>query len=122
MTVKFGKRWIQIDDTTYYRPEHEISVLKAWYDLQHVFKEPNEEAIAYKLEYFVKAFTLLRPRSKDEADHYLGRLSELYEKTFTAVKDIIDTIYENLYGQNTLDVVKLALRKFAEELRSTCHE
>jgi hypothetical protein len=91
--IQFGDKWVQVKGSIFYLTPHALEILRAWYDT-----EASEESRAEEVEYFAKAFEMLKPQSSDEAFHYLIILENAFVQTDYKIKEIIDRIYANKSG------------------------
>jgi hypothetical protein len=96
MSVQFGDKWVQVNDSVFYLTPYALEILKAWYDWSVKYDtDAPEEFRLEEVEYFAKAFELLKPQDKDEAFHYLTVLENAFVQTDYAIKEIVDRIYDN---------------------------
>jgi len=62
--------------------------LRAWYDWSVNYDtEASEESRAEEVEYFAKAFEMLKPQSHDEAFHYLTILENAFVKNWLIINE-----------------------------------
>jgi hypothetical protein len=96
--IQFGDKWVQVKGSIFYLPPHVLEILKAWYDwsVKHD-TEASEEFRAEEVEYFAKAFEMLKPESDDEALRYLTILEDAFVTDYK-IKEIIDRIHANKSG------------------------
>ena len=94
--IQFGDKWVQVKGSIFYLTPHALEILKAWYDwsVKHDTDAP-EEFRAEEVEYFAKAFEMLKPQDCDEALRYLTILEDAFVQTDYAIKEIVDRIYAN---------------------------
>jgi hypothetical protein len=97
--IQFGDKWVQVKGSIFYLTPSAMEILKAWYDWSVNYDtEAPEEFRAEEVEYFAKAFEMLKPQSHDEAFHYLTILENAFVQTDYAIKEIVDRIYANKSG------------------------
>jgi hypothetical protein len=97
--IQFGDKWVQVKGSIFYLTPHALEILRAWYDwsMNHD-TEASEEFRAEEVEYFAKAFEMLKPQDRDEAFHYLTILENAFMQTDYKIKEIIDRIHANKSG------------------------
>ena len=90
--IQFGDKWVKVNESVFYLTPPALEILKTWYDwsVKHDTEAPAEE-----VEYFAKAFEMLKPESDDEAFHYLTILEDAFVQTDYKIKEIIDRIHAN---------------------------
>ena len=94
--IQFGDKYVKVNDSIFYLTPYAIQVLKSWYDWSVKYDtDAPEEFRAEEVEYFAKAFELLKPQSHDEAFHYLLVLEDAFVQTDYAIKEIVDRVYAN---------------------------
>jgi len=97
--IQFGDKWVQVKRRVFHLTPYALQVLRAWYDWSVKYDtEAPEEFRTEEVEYFAKAFEMLKPQSHDEAFHYLTVLENAFVQTDYAIKEIIDRIYANKSG------------------------
>jgi hypothetical protein len=97
--IQFGDKWVQVKGSIFYLTPHALEILRAWYDWSVNYDtEAPEEFRAEEVEYFAKAFEMLKPQSHDEAFHYLTILENAFVQTDYKIKEIIDRIHANKSG------------------------
>jgi hypothetical protein len=94
--IQFGDKWVQVKGSIFYLTPPALEILKTWYDwsVKHD-TEASEEFRAEEVEYFAKAFEMLKPESDDEALRYLTILEDAFVQTDCKIKEIIDRIHAN---------------------------
>jgi hypothetical protein len=97
--IQFGDKWVQVKGSIFYLTPPAMEILKAWYDwsVNHD-TEASEESRAEEVEYFAKAFEMLKPQDCDEALRYLTILEDAFVQTDYKIKEIIDRIHANKSG------------------------
>ena len=94
--IQFGDIYVKVNDSIFYLTPSAIEILKSWYNWSVNYDtEASEEFRLEEVEYFAKAFEMLKPQSHDEAFHYLMILENAFVQTDYAIKEIIDRIYAN---------------------------
>ncbi len=97
--IQFGDKYIKVNESIFYLTPYAIQVLKSWYDWSVKYDtEASEEFRLEEVEYFAKAFEMLKPESRDEAFHYLMILENAFVQTDYAIKEIVDRVYANKGG------------------------
>jgi len=97
--IQFGENSVKVNESIFYLTPHALEILKSWYDWSVKYDtEASEEFRAEEVEYFAKAFEMLKPQSHDEAFHYLTILENAFVQTDYQVKEVIDRIYANKSG------------------------
>jgi hypothetical protein len=97
--IQFGDKYVKVNDSIFYLTPYAIQILKSWYDWSVNYDtEASEEFRAEEVEYFAKAFEMLKPQDRDEAFHYLTILENAFVQTDYAIKEIVDRIYANKSG------------------------
>ena len=97
--IQFGDKWVQVKGSIFYLTPHALEIRRAWYDWSVNYDtEAPEEFRAEEVEYFAKAFEMLKPQSHDEAFHYLTILENAFVQTDYKIKEIIDRIHANKSG------------------------
>ena len=94
--IQFGDKCVKVNESIFYLTPYAIQVLKSWYDWSVNYDtEASEEFRAEEVEYFAKAFEMLKPQDCDEALRYLTILEDAFVQTDYAIKEIVDRIYAN---------------------------
>ena len=94
--IRFGDKYVKVNESIFYLTPYAIQVLKSWYDWSVNYDtEASEEFRAEEVEYFAKAFEMLKPQDRDEAFHYLVVLENGFVQTDYAIKEIVDRVYAN---------------------------
>ena len=97
--IQFGDKWVQVKGSIFYLTPHALEILRAWHNWSVNYDtEVTEEFRAEEVEYFAKAFEMLKPQSSDEAFHYLMILENAFVQTDYKIKEIVDRIYANKSG------------------------
>ena len=97
--IQFGDKCVKVYDSIFYLTPYAIQVLKSWYDWSVNYDtEASEEFRLEEVEYFAKAFEMLKPQDKDEAFHYLTILENAFVQTDYKIKEIVDRVYANKSG------------------------
>jgi len=92
--IQFGDKCVKVNDSIFYLTPYAIQVLKSWYDWSVKYDtEASEEFRTEEVEYFAKAFEMLKPQSRDEAFDYLTMLENAFVQTDYKIKEIIDRIH-----------------------------
>jgi len=101
--IQFGDKWVKVNESVFYLTPPVVESLKAWYHWSVKFdaKVPEEQRIK-EVEYFAKAFELLKPQSTDEAFQYILLLENMLVQTDYKIKEIIDRIYANKNGNQVV--------------------
>ena len=101
--IQFGDKWVKVNESVFYLTPPVVESLKAWYHWSVKFdaKVPEEQRIK-EVEYFAKAFELLKPQSTDEAFQYILLLENMLVQTDYEIKEIIDRIYANKNGNQVV--------------------
>lgn len=94
--VQFGENWVKVNDSIFYTTPYGVQVLKAWYGRKKRYDiDAPEEYIIETLEYLAKAFSLLNPQNRGEAENFLSILEDADAYTDFRIKEVIDRIYAN---------------------------
>jgi hypothetical protein len=101
--IQFGDKWVKVNESVFYLNPPALETLRAWYIWSVKFdsKVPEEQRIQ-EVEYFAKAFELLKPSSTDEAFQYILLLENMLVQTDYKIKEIIDRIYANRSGNKVV--------------------
>ena len=92
--IQFGDKWVKVNESVFYLTPPAMEILRAWYNWSVNYDtEASEEFRAEEVEYFAKAFEMLKPQDKDEAFHYLTILEDAFVQTDYKIKEIIDRIH-----------------------------
>jgi hypothetical protein len=89
--IQFGDKWVKVNESVFYLTPSAMEILKAWYDWSVNYDTEASEEV----EYFAKAFEMLKPQDKDEALRYLTILEDAFVQTDYKIKEIIDRIHAN---------------------------
>jgi len=101
--LQFGDKYVKINESVFYLPPPAIESLKAWYNWSVKFDSRVPEELRIKeVEYFAKAFELLKPQTTDEAFQYILLLENMLVQTDYKIKEIIDKIYANKNGNQVV--------------------
>jgi len=86
--IQFGDKWVQVKGSIFYLTPSAMESLRAWYDWSVNYDtEASEESRAEEVEYFAKAFEMLKPQSHDEAFHYLTILENAFVKNWLIINE-----------------------------------
>ena len=97
--VQFGDKWVQVKGSIFYLTPPALEILRMWYSWSLRFDaDMPEESRLEELEYFAKAFELLKPQDNNEASHYLTLLANMFVQTDHEIKEIIDRIHASKSG------------------------
>jgi hypothetical protein len=92
--IQFGENTVQVKGRVFHLTPYALQVLREWYNWSVNYDtEAPEEFRTEEVEYFAKAFEMLKPQSHDEAFDYLTMLENAFVQTDYKVKEIIDRIY-----------------------------
>jgi len=101
--IQFGDKWVKVNESVFYLPLPALESLKVWYNWSVKFDSRVPEEVRIKeVEYFAKAFELLKPTSIDEAFQYILLLENMLVQTDYKIKEIIDRIYANKSGNKVV--------------------
>jgi len=102
--IQFGDKWVKVNESVFYLNPQAVESLKGWYHWSIKFDSRVPEELRIKeVEYFAKAFELLKPSSTDEAFQYILLLENMLVQTDYKIKEIIDKIYANKSGNKVVN-------------------
>ena len=92
--IQFGDKWVQVKRRVFHLTPYALEILKSWYNWSVKYDtDAPEEFRTEEVEYFAKAFEMLKPQSHDEAFDYLTMLENAFVQTDYKIKEIIDRIH-----------------------------
>jgi replication initiation and membrane attachment protein DnaB len=137
--IQFGDKWVQVKGSIFYLTPSAMESLRAWYDwsVNHD-TEASEESRAEEVEYFAKAFEMLKPHMRRMNLKYrispIKILTPLFKANFPGIvmskmfsrtmayirlkeedKALLMKIAE-YYDVSESDAVKIAMKHLAKEL------
>ena len=104
--IEFGDKWVKVNESVFYLTPPVVESLKAWYHWSVKFDAKVPEELRIKeVEYFAKAFELLKLETTDDAFHYITLLENILVQSDYKIKEIIDKIYANKSGNRMVSVL-----------------
>jgi len=138
--IQFGDKWVQVKCSIFYLTPHALEILRAWYNWSVNYDtEVTEEFRAEEVEYFAKAFEMLKPHMRRMNLKYrispIKLLTPLFKANFPSIimmskmssktmayirlkeedKALLMKIAE-YYDVSESDAVKIAVKHLAKEL------